>query len=286
MRKINNKTENLLYEIEQIYSTIELVAFSKKINRLYNVYDNDKHIWNNLKNVFGPVTHQLFDTYSEELLANEFINTLFMKYYRNERLYKYLLINDLVDKDNVVAFEMSMLNSRLDLCRINGSSYAYEIKSEFDSLKRLSKQLEDYSLLFEYTYVFVADKFIDKIIAEVPFFCGVLVPDLQFEGIRVVRKAIRSKLINPMAQIRQIPLDELNKSFKIKINSHDKEDIFRYVVDTYSDKTINSRFKRYLKKKYQQNWEDFKIIHKDALPIDYGSFINTCITPDKLYFKG
>ena len=53
--------------------------------------------------------------------------------------------------------------ARADLVAINGHVTAYEIKSDFDSLKRLSSQITEYDLNFERNYVVVGEKYVESI---------------------------------------------------------------------------------------------------------------------------
>ena len=57
--------------------------------------------------------------------------------------------------NHIVAFEMVIGESRIDICRINGQSYAYEIKTQYDTFDRLGTQMRDYLKTFEKVYVIV-----------------------------------------------------------------------------------------------------------------------------------
>ena len=51
------------------------------------------------------------------------------------------------------------------LALYEGCTYAIEIKSERDSIRRLSLQLSEYALIFDYTIVFAHSKHISKVIS-------------------------------------------------------------------------------------------------------------------------
>ena len=55
-------------------------------------------------------------------------------------------------------FEFRAGDSKLDALIINGSSHAYEIKTELDELKRLPRQLQDYQKRFEHVWVLTNDR--------------------------------------------------------------------------------------------------------------------------------
>lgn len=78
--------------------------------------------------------------------------------YRNEYVYKNLIALQLMlDRHPPGAAnlhsELNVYTSKADVVIVNGTSSAYEIKSELDNLDRLDKQLEDYQLVFDHTYV-------------------------------------------------------------------------------------------------------------------------------------
>lgn len=70
--------------------------------------------------------------------------------------------------------ELRVGNSRADLVLFNGTSTAYEIKSDWDSLSRLRGQIADYLKVFEYVNVFTSESRCSAIVAEMPPEVGVL----------------------------------------------------------------------------------------------------------------
>lgn len=64
--------------------------------------------------------------------------------------------------------------SRVDLAIFNGTSTAYEIKSDWDSLYRLEGQVADYLKVFDEVYVFTSEANADSVIAGLPPEVGVL----------------------------------------------------------------------------------------------------------------
>lgn len=72
--------------------------------------------------------------------------------YKNEIISKYLY-EAFSHKDTVAFSEFHVNQSIADLVLFNGTSRAYEIKTEYDSDKRLEHQLADYCKLFELCYL-------------------------------------------------------------------------------------------------------------------------------------
>lgn len=88
--------------------------------------------------------------------ARKVINELALSHYQNEAIIKHALVSKFVDhakSDEVVFFEFPVEGNRADLCRVNSHSFAYEIKTEFDSFERLPQQLKSYCGVFDYVYV-------------------------------------------------------------------------------------------------------------------------------------
>lgn len=63
--------------------------------------------------------------------------------------------------------------ARADLAVINGSLSGYEIKSDRDTLKRLERQKDAYSRVFEYVTVVAAATHIDRLLQLVPTWWGI-----------------------------------------------------------------------------------------------------------------
>ncbi|PLX68148.1 MAG: hypothetical protein C0603_08550 [Denitrovibrio sp.] len=281
----NNSTnaKTLLNEVEQIYSEKEIISYAKKINKIYNLLSSDILIWQDLKNIFGTNSYALFDKYSSQFVANKFINELFLKYHINEKILKYMLVKDLISKDETVVFEMNTLNSRVDICRINGQSYAYEIKSEYDSLKRLGKQLSDYSKLFEFVFVIVTVKHLEEAQLIIPLHCGII---LYKDGkLRTIKKATKSPLISPKEQLSHIHPSKFKYNFTYPYDGDESSKALEAILTKYTNKTINTRFKKILKSKYKEEWKFVRDNYTNILPIDVEAFFQTTLSPELVYSK-
>lgn len=93
------------------------------------------------------------------------------KRYRNEYVYKNTLINDLLInkygvKDTIAINEFRVGNSIADIVMFNGTSKAFEIKTELDSNKRLSGQLSDYTKIFKSCYIVTHESLSEKYLCE------------------------------------------------------------------------------------------------------------------------
>lgn len=114
------------------------------------------------------------------------INDLTVSYLRSlysvfsEKEIKALLIDWLFDKgminDAVIINEMVVANwsRRADIAVANGRLYGFEIKSHFDTLKRLPGQVESFQAHFDKVVVVAASKFITSILRDYPSEIGIL----------------------------------------------------------------------------------------------------------------
>lgn len=92
---------------------------------------------------------------------NAYYNLL-LAYYKNEYVYKNILIQDIRSKETLHNYALfSELNigkdSRVDIAHFSLSNHAYEIKTEFDTFARLEKQLMDYAKGFEYVWIVIPE---------------------------------------------------------------------------------------------------------------------------------
>ncbi|MCY8754850.1 sce7726 family protein [Bacillus haynesii] len=67
--------------------------------------------------------------------------------------------------------------ARADIVAVNGHVVAYEIKSDFDSIKRLTTQITEYDKNFEMNYVVVGQKFAESITKVVPEHWGIIIAE-------------------------------------------------------------------------------------------------------------
>lgn len=122
------------------------------------------------------------------------------KKYNCEYVYKNELIKLLLKKygtKNTVYFsEFRIGNSIADITMFNGESKAFEIKTEYDSPKRLGKQLEDYKLLFDKVYLVVPENKLADYIDSIETTTGVIV--LSKNKGRVILKEVKHAEQNPI----------------------------------------------------------------------------------------
>nr|WP_254627917.1 sce7726 family protein [Myxococcus sp. CA040A] len=82
--------------------------------------------------------------------------------------------------------ELRVWRSRVDLLMLNGTSTAYEIKSGFDTTRRLAAQVADYLKMFDRVYVVTEERLVGAVSKELPDSIGIIVltPDYTLRSVR------------------------------------------------------------------------------------------------------
>jgi hypothetical protein len=101
------------------------------------------------------------------------------KHYRHEYYYKNTIANKLLlGRHNLntatMLSEFRVGNNIADCVILNGHSTCYEIKTEFDTLSRLTDQLDSYLRLFDKVNVVSDEKFIEAIANIIPKEVGII----------------------------------------------------------------------------------------------------------------
>jgi hypothetical protein len=157
-KQIANNQKEKLRSYARVFSSTSFLQLLKRddfdfINKKIERYDGAK------------VGTSLF-TYSDYI---KYVYNSLKKDYRCEYVYKNELINELLlkkygTKNTVVINEFKVGNSVADMVLFNGTSKAFEIKTELDSEKRLIGQLNDYTKIFKECYVVTHESLIEKYI--------------------------------------------------------------------------------------------------------------------------
>lgn len=156
MIEVKNDIESLR-SLSQIFTPSN---FKKIVRRKDNSYTNNrisKHV------TFQTPTNKknLIESVYKELQTN----------YKSEYLYKNALVNKLLLgkyslNTTTIINEFKIGSSIADFVLLNGEARIFEIKTELDSLDKLSKQVSDYCQFANKVYVVTNSKFIDKLISE------------------------------------------------------------------------------------------------------------------------
>ncbi|TFZ35540.1 hypothetical protein EWW49_18780 [Pseudomonas syringae] len=123
-------------------------------------------------------------------------NLLRKRDYRHEYAYKAAITNKLLLgrhslKTASLITEFRVGKCKADIAIFNGTSTAYEIKSERDKLGRLQGQVETYKQFFSKVYVITGENHLDEIVSTTRADVGVLLLNKRF-GISTIREAHES----------------------------------------------------------------------------------------------
>lgn len=248
----------------------------KDILDLYNYYSPLKTN-SDLADYLFSITHDSkYQTYNLDSIRED-ITELIYQYYPNETTIKAAFLEQLLFKtpSSVSGFETPVKSSRADLCKINNNSFAFEIKTDLDTLDRLDKQLIDYSSVFEYVYVVCSEKKLSKIIDSISENVGVYYYRKNRRGsytFSLHRKATLSPHLSSEAQIEMLTCTERSELSK-QLNSYSNS----------GPDTVNSFFKHALKERYHKRW-DFLVKNKEQIyRIDYQFFFKNLVSPNLVY---
>lgn len=102
------------------------------------------------------------------------------------------------DPHTLVIDELGLAHarSRIDVAVINGCIHGYEIKSDRDTLDRLSPQIDVYRRTLQKLTIVAAPKHVPGVLTHVPEWCGVIAVDKGSRG-GIDFRSVRSAAANP-----------------------------------------------------------------------------------------
>jgi len=252
----------------------------QQLYKEYNIMSLNEKLYKKFVNVYKCVKNEIT---AENI--REVYNELFTKYYHNEAVIKAAFIRQILFKSNnsITIFELNSGESRLDLCKVNGKSVAYEIKTELDTLDRLDKQVNDYQRLFDEVYVICPISKCQEVEKVIPLECGIYVYEEINDKLifKVYKNVQKSEKIDVEYQLSTITLEFLRKV--VKDNSLTRGECIEICKKKYKKSTINTLYKRYLKIKYSDRWNFLKDNNEKILDIDYQWFFKNNISPTCIY---
>ncbi len=115
--------------------------------------------------------HLIFQNSIKNLEIIQFVYKELLANYKSEYLYKNALLNKLLlgkysINTTTVINEFKIGKSIADFVLLNGEAKVFEIKTEFDNLDKLDKQLADYKQFANKIYVVSNSKFISKLLSD------------------------------------------------------------------------------------------------------------------------
>ena len=221
--------------------------------------------------------------------ARDLINSIVLGSYPNETTIKANFINGILlpqSPKTVSVFELPIGKSRVDMCKINGHSAAYEIKTDLDTFYRLEGQLKDYFDVFETVYVVTSEARWRELPDYVPEACGIY-SYRQCEGgtykFCARRRAIKSSELDSEKQLSVMPKQFLCSLFGKEGRRVSKTSLIRSCLEEHDGREINHLFKRYLQQRYGCYWNRFRELQPEIYEIDYQWFYRYGLSPQAIY---
>lgn len=212
-----------------------------------------------------------FSTYFEYI---SYVYRVLKKEYRCEYVYKNEIINELLlkkygTKNTVVINEFQVGNSVADMVLFNGTSKAFEIKTELDSEKRLFGQLNDYTKVFKECYIVTHESLVNKYLLQDEQI-GIISLSRKGKSIKLeeIRKANKTNTIDSNNIIRCLRTQEYKniiKSYYGCLPSVNSFEMFNACADMMKDipvEELNLLFISELKKRVS-NTEFLSSFHKE-----------------------
>lgn len=281
---VSNMSEDIVVnKLENLLSLDELNKLSRELYNHYHTIDAKQTV----DSLFNSTLFNFFNiNISNEINSRKICNELINKYYHNEITIKSNFINNILlkTKNHITIFELNAGKSRLDLCKVNGSSIAYEIKTDLDNLNRLNKQLGDYLKLFEKVYIICSKKRCETIEKCLPNECGIYSYRITKKGkyiFKEIKSAKHSTKLDSRKQLELLTKKELESIVNKKYCSRNV--LIDYILLKYANNEINDIFKKMLKSKYANQWNFLQSKQQNIYEIDYQWFFKNNLDPNIIY---
>lgn len=256
---------------------------AQELCALYSPLKTNQDLYSCLASVLAGNTY----TYDIKSMPREIYHSLLYQYYPNEAAIKAAFSNQffLNSKKHVTIYELNAGSSRVDMCKINGTSTAYEIKTDFDNFNRLEKQLSDYMQLFDRVYVICSENRIEDIQKYLPDNVGIYTyRQTQRNNYRFqeIKRPSCENMLNPAFQLQLLSKSALSKYCNDNTLS-DRSDMEADILENYKPSMINKVFKQCIKEKYEKRWSFIYENQSSILDLDYQWFFKNEISPELIY---
>lgn len=265
-----SKKNNILKKMRSYSSVFSSTSFSRLMQ-----YDDYSFMDSKIEQYDKQKIGVSIKTYYDYI---RYIYNELRKQYRNEYIYKNTFINELLIKtygvkDTIAINEFRVGNSIADIVLFNGTSKAFEIKTELDSDKRLSNQLADYTKIFNECYIITHEALVKKY-EKVDETIGIiaLIETPRSLKMQEIRPAIRNTDIDSETIIRSIRTNEYKNIVKQyygklpEMNSFNMFNICRESLKEIPSEQLSDLFIEQLKTR-KSNTSFIKMFYKEIRQI-------------------
>lgn len=161
-------------------------------------------------------------------------------------------------KDTIIVDEMRLCKglSRIDVAVINGSIHGYEIKSEYDNLKRLYHQINYYNKSLEEITIVIDPKHQKEVIEIAPRWWGLLIAE--HNKLIIEREARKNPLLDNLNLLELLWKNELlaimAKNNIIYYISYPRKKLREIIFNELDSKTLIQEVREALKSR--KNWRN------------------------------
>ena len=146
---------------------------------------------------------------------------------------------------------------RADIAVINGHMIGYEIKSEVDTLSRLSSQVEKYNSVFDHSFLILTSRHLNDAMLKIPKWWGIILAvqennkDIYF---KTIKNSLKNKQVNDYAVVQLLWRNEaqeilMDLGFKGKYLRGKRSSLYQQIVDMLDPKDLRFIVREYLKKR-------------------------------------
>lgn len=277
-------------------------------SRIYSSLFSRRVVEEVLKGQYASIDKicNFFEDYKEQKTYFEYLTSLYhfmMRYYRCEYVFKNEVINKILLRhfthpDTLSFSEFRVDQSIADLVMFNGISRAYEIKTDYDSDKRLMHQLTDYNKLFDKCYLVTSLASYNKYAKELPENVGIIVFEHRRNSLvhRIVREAEINEMIDIptlMRSIRAVEYKSIVKDLYGSLPIVSEFDMFEEcekLLANADNRKVRASFMRVIKqrktntqslKQFDHCFRQLGVATNMTLN-EYNSFINNLSIPIKI----
>lgn len=186
------------------------------------------------------------------------------------------------DDDTLMLNELSLAHgtTRIDLAVINGEMQGYELKSDRDTLERLSKQSEIYSKILDRVTLVLGESHYEQALVQVPTWWGISVVTMRGDEVQAeeVRPALQNVSQYPIAVAQLLWREEAIKLLEDKdaakgVRSKPREAVYERLCQVVSLYELKEYVRRTLKDRH--NWRaDQRRTRCDGLRQSEPKFLN------------
>ena len=166
------------------------------------------------------------------------------------------ILESVHDDIGEISYEFPITNTRIDIARIQGDSYAYEIKSIRDSSRRIEHQISTMKKIFEKTYLVLPKE--KKLLSSISIDkkVGIYYYVLDDENIIFKKRRTAKKMttFDSLAQLQLFSTDDLTNFYHDLFNAEsgkmDRGMMEQKIMTYLPTGKINAKFKEVLKTRF------------------------------------